>query len=303
MPTAALLIPCKNGAPFLPRLLASAHAQTRQFDEIWLFDDGSEDNSAAVAQAKGARVLRAPRSLGPSAARNRLMQATDCDWLHFHDADDTMDARYLEEVLKLALPGTDAVICDMLWIREDTGAVDNYWTYDGDALARNPAAYLITNTVGGINGLYRRRTTIEAGGFNEKLHFWEDLDFNLRLARRGAKTAVLNQNLVTAYRRGASHSNANLGDAWRVKLGLMGELLPEADELLRATVAAEAETIADRLAALGCWQWVPAALNLARKAGGNPPTTCNPILRALKIAPPARWTFRLQRTIRRSLHR
>ncbi|HEY8995657.1 MAG TPA: glycosyltransferase [Lacunisphaera sp.] len=301
--TFGLLVPCKNGAAYLPRLLATARTQTRPFDEIWLFDDGSEDNSSEVAACLGAKVLRVERSLGPSAARNRLIAACSCDWLHFHDADDTMEPRYLERVAREAQPGTDLVICDMPWVEEETGRTENHWTYDGAALARHPAAYLLVNTIGGINGLYRRSALTAIGGFDESLRFWEDLELNLRLSARGSRAAVVNEDLVTAYRRRGSYSNSNLGEVWRVKLLLMEKLRPTADDHLRTTIATEAETIADRFAVLGLWRDVPAALDLARRAGGDPPTTRHPGLRLLKPFLPDAWSFRLQHALRKKLAR
>jgi glycosyltransferase involved in cell wall biosynthesis len=302
-PTFGLLIPCKNGAAFLPRLFASVRSQTRAFDEIWLFDDGSQDDSSAVAAAFGARVLRSEHSLGPSAARNRLVAACGCDWLHFHDADDIMDPRYLERVAMEARPGIDLVICDMPWIEEETGRRENHWTYDAAALARHPAAYLLVNTIGGINGLYRRDALHAIGGFDENLKYWEDLELNLRLHARGPRAAVVNEDLVTAYRRRGSYSNSNLGEVWRVKLRIMENLRPGANDTLRATIVTEAETIADRFAALMLWNDVPSALALARRAGGNPPTTRNPLLRLLKPLVPDAWTFRLQYALRKKLAR
>ena len=52
-PSLSLLIPAYNAARFLPRLLASAHAQTDRFDEIWVYDDCSTDDTAAVAASLG----------------------------------------------------------------------------------------------------------------------------------------------------------------------------------------------------------------------------------------------------------
>jgi glycosyltransferase involved in cell wall biosynthesis len=300
-PTFGLLVPCKNGAAFLPRLFASAQAQVRAFDEIWLFDDGSDDRSGEVAAAHGARVLRSNHSLGPSAARNRLVAACTCDWLHFHDADDIMDPHYLERTAARTGPEIDLVICDMPWVEEETGRRENHWTYDSAALARHPMAYLLINTIGGINGLYRRSALEAVGGFDENLKFWEDLELNLRLSARGSRAAVVNEDLVTAYRRRGSYSNSNLGEVWRVKLRIMEKLLVAADAHLRSTLAAEAETIADRFAALGLWADVPSALALARRAGGDPPTTRHPLLRLLKPLLPAAWTFRLQHALRKKL--
>jgi glycosyltransferase involved in cell wall biosynthesis len=58
------LIPCHNGAAFLPASIASVRAQTRPVDEILVVDDASTDDSVAVAEAEGARVLRLAQNAG-----------------------------------------------------------------------------------------------------------------------------------------------------------------------------------------------------------------------------------------------
>ena len=294
MPTFGLLVPCRNGAGYLPRLLDSVRAQTRPFDEFWLFDDGSSDQSGELAARAGARVLRMEKSIGPSAARNRLAAQCGCTWLHFHDADDTMAPDYLSRVAAAADEQTDLVVCDMLWLNERTGQIDNRWRYDQAELTRHPSSSLLVNTIGGINGLYRRTAFLAVSGFDESLAYWEDLDLNLRLFSHGIRCTVVNEDLVTAYRRDASYSNSNLGEVWRVKLRLMRQLLPGADSELKAMIAREAETTATRLVQLGCWRDLPSALALCVEAGGDPPTTRDPALRFLKRLLPRPWTFRLQ---------
>ncbi len=301
-PTFGLLVPCRNGGPFLSRLFASVRAQTRPFDEIWLFDDGSDDDSGGLAEQLGARVLRAERTIGPSAARNRLISACACSWLHFHDVDDTMEPRYLDRVAAHTAPGIEVVVCNMVWRDEGSGGIESRWAYDAAAWARDPVSYLVMNTVGGINGLYRREALLAVGGFDESLRFWEDLDLSLRLSRRTVP-AVVPEELVTAFRRRASYSNANLREVWRVKLQVMERLLADATPAARATLAAEAETIAGRFAALGRWRDVPTALALARRAGGDPPTTRHPGLRLLKRLAPASAAFRVQWWLHRILAR
>jgi len=190
------------------------------------------------------------------------------------------------------------VICDMVWLDETTGAVENHWHYDAAALASDAASYLIVNTVGGINGLYRRTALLAAGAFDEKLGYWEDLDLSLRLSRHGARITVVNEDLVMAYRRRASYSNSNLGEVWRVKLQLIRSLLPGAGESLRRTIAAEAEQIANRFAALGNWRDVPMALVLNHEAGGSAPTTGSLVFRLLKRVLPGTSALWLQRSLR-----
>ena len=292
--TFGLLVPCRNGAPFLPRLLTSVAAQTRPFDQFWLFDDGSDDSSAAIARQAGARVIRVEKSAGPSVGRNRLARACECTWLHFHDADDSMAPNYLERVAATVDDATDLVVCDMRWINESTGAVENCWRYDQTALSRHPASSLLLNTIGGINGLYRRSTFEACGGFDETLRFWEDMELNLRLFARGARCRVINEELVTAYRRATSYSNSHLAEVWSVKLGLMRKLLDGADPELRSTIAAEAENIAGRLAHLGIWRDVSHALQMCVQAGGDPPSSHDPVMRGLKRVLPRTWAYWLQ---------
>lgn len=298
-PTFALAIPCKNGAAFLPRLFESVRAQTRPFDEIWLFDDGSNDKSGEIAEQLGARILKSEKSLGPSAARNRLIAASSCEWIHFHDADDTMSPTYLEKVSARVNSNTDIVVCNMIWLEEETGRRENHWRYSKEAFDRHAASYLVVNTIGGINGLYRKSALIGIGGFNENLMFWEDTDLNLRLAEKGAGFDVLEEDLVTAFRRKSSFSNSNLTAVWMAKLQLIDRLRLKADHILLSTIAVEAEAIANRLALLKAWNLVPSALKVAQLAGGNPPTTKNPFLRTLKRVAPSSWAFRLQVLLRK----
>src|SRR5436190_15007337 len=86
--TLALCIPAYNASAFLPRLLKSANAQTVPFDEILVYDDCSTDNTGEVARNLGAHVIRGDHNIGCSAGKNRLLQLTRSDWVHFHDADD-----------------------------------------------------------------------------------------------------------------------------------------------------------------------------------------------------------------------
>ncbi|RRJ96674.1 glycosyltransferase [Opitutaceae bacterium TAV4] len=86
----SLLIPAFRSATTLPRLLEQAHRQTLPFSEILVYDDASDDPTATIAEAGGARVLRGSVNHGPSVARNTLLAAAAGDFIHFHDADDEM---------------------------------------------------------------------------------------------------------------------------------------------------------------------------------------------------------------------
>jgi glycosyltransferase involved in cell wall biosynthesis len=86
VPAVSVLLPVRDGARHLPEALASLGAQTFRDFELIVVDDGSEDDSAAIAEAHGARVIRQGREglvaaleRGRAAARGRYLARMDAD--------------------------------------------------------------------------------------------------------------------------------------------------------------------------------------------------------------------------------
>ena len=85
----SVVIPCYNGAAFLPETIESVLAQTYPPLEILVIDDGSTDDSATIAQAFGRPVsVHQQPNQGESVARNRGLEMARGDWVAFLDADD-----------------------------------------------------------------------------------------------------------------------------------------------------------------------------------------------------------------------
>lgn len=59
-PSVTVIIPARNEAASLPNLLRSLQDQTVAPDQVLVVDDGSTDETAAVARAAGATVIHAP---------------------------------------------------------------------------------------------------------------------------------------------------------------------------------------------------------------------------------------------------
>ena len=90
------VIPVRNGEAFLTEALESTQTQTWKELEVIVVDDGSTDQSAAIADAfPGVRLLRQPAS-GQAVARNRGVAASRGALLAFLDADDVWPPRKLE---------------------------------------------------------------------------------------------------------------------------------------------------------------------------------------------------------------
>ena len=86
MTRVSVVIPALNDSLMLAGCLRALERQTRQPDEIIVVDNGSTDDTAAVAQARGARVVLEPRrgifpatSAGFDAAKSELIARLDAD--------------------------------------------------------------------------------------------------------------------------------------------------------------------------------------------------------------------------------
>ncbi|HXA79877.1 MAG TPA: glycosyltransferase family A protein [Opitutaceae bacterium] len=297
-PTFGLLIPCKNGVRFLPRLFASVRAQTRPFDQIWLFDDGSSDGSGKMAAALGAQVLCSENSLGPSAARNRLSAACPCDWVHFHDADDLLDPGFLEKMSARADANTDVVICNARWFHSN-GEVEREWCYSESELRAAPVPYLLTHPVGGINGLYRRPALEAISGYDENLKVWEDADLHVRLAANGARFRVVEESLVSALRREDSLS-AGMKNNWRNRLAALRHYAGMLPADCTPALISELEAAARVLVRLDESAAAREAIALIHQLGGDPPTSNSILIQTCKRVFGAMAALRLQVLIRRT---
>jgi glycosyltransferase involved in cell wall biosynthesis len=122
-PRLSVCIPCYNAAPFLEECIKSALAQLSDDDEIILVNDGSTDDSAAIAlrllRPQDTFLQQVNKGTGPT--RNRLLDAAKGTYLQFVDADDRLEAGAVISLLK-HIPGYDVVYGDALNI----DALGNY---------------------------------------------------------------------------------------------------------------------------------------------------------------------------------
>jgi len=93
MPLVSIITPIYNAAPWLRETLDSVRAQTLTDWEQIMVDDGSSDDSVAIAEAAALqdprfRLIRTLRNMGPSAARNLAIEAARGRFIAFLDADD-----------------------------------------------------------------------------------------------------------------------------------------------------------------------------------------------------------------------
>jgi glycosyltransferase involved in cell wall biosynthesis len=122
--TVSIITPCYNGGRFLADTLASATGQSRPALEIIVVDDGSTDDSAAIAERSGppVRVIRQANQ-GESVARNRALSEAKGTHVLFLDADDLIEPETLAR-LAAAVEGVPGAVAIMgcAWFETDPEA-------------------------------------------------------------------------------------------------------------------------------------------------------------------------------------
>ena len=102
----SVIIPVYKAEPYLRDCLDSVVNQTLKEIEIICVDDGSPDNSAAIAAEYQQRYdnikLIRQENGGPSKARNAGLDAAAGEYICFLDSDDTLEVRALEKLHGIA---------------------------------------------------------------------------------------------------------------------------------------------------------------------------------------------------------
>ena len=201
LPTLAIVTPVHNGRLYLGETLDAIAAQNYPGAISVVVDDGSTDGSGDLARARGSRVLRT-EGVGPAAARNVAIRATQSDFVCCLDADDLFGSDALLHRLADALhDAPDAGFAQGLTQNFKQGP-------DGQrVLLKSPYRFLNLGSM-----MLRRRVFDQVGLFEESLRYCEDLDFLMRCWEHDVPR-VLVPTLALLYRRHANQMTHGLSGA------------------------------------------------------------------------------------------
>ncbi len=215
----SVVIPAYNAAATIDETLRSVRAQTHEHLEILIVDDGSRDDTLAIARRHAemdtrVHVLSQPNA-GVAAARNAGWRRARSDFIAFVDADDLWAPTKIERQLEALLAGGDRVGLVYSWYQliDDKGRVLQHGgrpLYEGDVLDEIFSGNFIGN---GSAALVRRQALIDARGFETELRAagaqgCEDLLFYCRVAEQHG-FAVIPDYLV-GYRYLPDNMSSNL---------------------------------------------------------------------------------------------
>ncbi|MFZ4602492.1 MAG: glycosyltransferase family 2 protein [Caulobacterales bacterium] len=198
-PRVSFIMPAYNAADTLATALTSIQAQTVRDWELIVVDDGSKDETFAIAGAEAARdprivALTKPNG-GPASARNLAIGQARGDWLMFHDADDWLAPTFLERMLALVDAQPDCALAACTFLGVDDGG--RQLRVHGVRDLREPFPELARTCPFSPIALIVKRAEVQAlGGFDDSLITCEDWDMWQRLARRGRAFAQTDEALA-----------------------------------------------------------------------------------------------------------
>lgn len=242
------VIPAHNAA----RTLGTALTSLAGVGEILVVDDGSTDDTAEVARAHGARLIRHAMPLGPAAARNAGIRNTHGDLVLLLDADAELAAGWLDPLLAHLADPLIGGVAPRVRAPGDATALGRYEAaagpldlgpVGGTVRPDGPVPFVSTTAL-----LLRRSAWEAVGGFAEELRFGEDVDLGWRLAALGRP--LVYEPAVTVWHGHRPHLRGHLVNRYHYGTA-SGPLARRHHGFPRAAVAPPVLSIAFAVSVLG----------------------------------------------------
>jgi len=216
-PLVSVIVICHNYGHYLAEAIDSALGQTYSPLEVLVIDDGSTDDSVAVATGYGERIrLLTQPNAGLERTVNRAVSEAAGELFCFLSADDVFEHTY---VATLVFALQERTYADFAYTRA------RYFGARTGVTRTIPfSPFLLVGRLNYVNGsaLTRRRDFLDVGGYSEDLGDigFDDWDFWLRMIEAGKRGTYVRQPLLR----------------WRRHDG--GSRNPETDERVARSVAA-----------------------------------------------------------------
>lgn len=206
--TVSIVIPCHNGSAYLSAAIESVLRQSCPAQEVIVVDDGSVDDSAAIAARFGPPIrVIVQKNRGVSIARNVGLAEATAEYVAFLDADDMYERRALEKQLS----GIRDVPDGVAWM----GCV----SFVGDPgqperivlpwVDRFFPELIRTNLGVPHCWLFPRELMLRAGGFRPAMRISADWDCWCRVAMAGGRLVPV-QHAGALYRKHAGSMTATM---------------------------------------------------------------------------------------------
>lgn len=192
-PLVSIVIPCYNAAPWLGETLQSVRSQSWPRIETIIVNDGSTDDTLAIAQrheGEGLRIV-SQANRGLSAARNAGLRQVRGDYVQFLDADDLLAPDKIALQVDLLQRSAPDAIATGRWARFRHDAsrarfgASAYWR-DLGADEYLAAVAATGYTIPVHAWLLPRHIVDDIGPFSEDLRVMEDHEYFARVVLRAS---------------------------------------------------------------------------------------------------------------------
>lgn len=218
----SVVIPLYNHARYIEETLRSAMAQGQALREIIVVDDGSSDDSLAVAQALALNderliVWSQPNQGAPAAINHGMARATG-EFIAILNSDDIFETERLATLtaLLVANPGSDLAGSGLSFINGESQPIRDAWYEETLAVfERNrdiPLSLIEGNFLMTTSNLLFRRSLISRIGGFRNFRYAHDLDFLLRIQAYGGGIIIEPRNLMRYRRHQANTINEQHGN-------------------------------------------------------------------------------------------
>ncbi len=202
IPLVSVVIPCFNHGQYVDEAIQSILSQTLQDLEIIVVNDGSTEqetieilNSLKLSKT---RVIHLPQNMGLPAARNAGIQEAQGKYICCLDADDKLQATYLEKAV--AVMEANAGISFVGSWTQVFGSESRVW-YASQFESEQIIYYNQFNSL----AVFRKIAWEHAGGFFEEMREgFEDWEFWVRLTAHGFRGYQITEKLLQVRRIGYS---------------------------------------------------------------------------------------------------
>lgn len=205
-PAISVVLPVHNRADVLKRAIQSVVDQRLEEWELIVVDDGSQDDSVAVAKSFGderIKMIELGENRGGNVARNAGVRAAAATLIAFLDSDDVYLPEKLESVVAEfeRRPGLDLLVDSFIKVQPPGSSKErvtrrNPVIYDRETFRRALFTRVLWKATPSITA--KREAIVRAGMFDQTLRRLQDFDFLIR-ASEFANCASTDQVLWVKY--------------------------------------------------------------------------------------------------------
>lgn len=221
----SIIIPVYNVAPYLDACLSSCINQTFQDIEIIVVNDGSPDTSYQIIAAYAAMddriVVVNKENEGLIYARKSGLDIARGEYVYHLDGDDYIESNAIEELYNEAIEtGADYVMASVYWVEGNRKNKIQARNEASGLYGQDLLFFLIKKRYWVIWGRLIRKELFD-GIVYRKVFMGEDLYFNMQIALKVKKAAVVDSCLYNYLLRGDSVTNMRTENTLKQNLDMV----------------------------------------------------------------------------------